>query len=69
VVGAALSGLGRFDEAEPLLLGSYEALATEKGAAIYREDARRRLIGLYEAWNKPDSAAKFRAPPASSQGS
>ncbi|MCC6428401.1 MAG: serine/threonine protein kinase [Phycisphaerales bacterium] len=60
VEGAALSGLGRFDQAEPLLLSSFKALESEKGAAIYLADARRRLIGLYEAWNKPDSAAPYR---------
>jgi tetratricopeptide (TPR) repeat protein len=65
VVGAALAGLGRFDEAEPMLLKSYEALKQEKGAAMYLEDARRRLAGLYEAWNRPEAAAKYGRSPAS----
>ncbi len=68
VVGAALSGLGRFDQAEPLLLSSFDALKKEKRAAIYLEDARRRLVGLYVAWDKPDSAAAFGAAPVSGGG-
>jgi hypothetical protein len=63
VLGAALSGLRRFDQAEPQLLGSFNALQKEKGAAIYLEDARRRLVGLYEAWGKPESAAPYRTAP------
>jgi len=63
VVGAALAGLGRYDEAEPLLLGSFQALQPEKRAAIYLEDARRRLVDLYDAWNKPESAATYRSMP------
>jgi tetratricopeptide (TPR) repeat protein len=62
VVGAAYTGLKQYEKAEPLLVSSFTSLQSEKGAAIYREDARRRLIGLYEAWNKPESAAKYRSP-------
>ncbi|MCZ6658652.1 MAG: serine/threonine-protein kinase, partial [Gammaproteobacteria bacterium] len=61
VVGAALAGLGRFDEAESLLLKSFKTVQAEKGASIYAEDARQRLIGLYEAWGRREEAAPYRA--------
>ena len=63
VVGAAMCGLERFDEAEALLLASYDALAADKGVGIYLEDARKRLVRLYEQWGKPASAAAYRTPP------
>jgi serine/threonine protein kinase/tetratricopeptide (TPR) repeat protein len=60
VVGAALAGLARFEEAEPLLLKSFAAVQGEKAAAIYIGDARRRLVSLYEGWNKPEAAEAYR---------
>jgi tetratricopeptide (TPR) repeat protein len=64
-LGGCLAALGRRDEAEPLLLATYERLAAAKGipaAQAYRpEEALRRVIALYEAWGKPDEAAKWRA--------
>ena len=67
-VGGALTGLGRFDEAEPILVGSFKALQSEKGAAMHMEDARRRLVNLYEAWNKPASALPYRSTPGAGKG-
>src|SRR4029077_1129009 len=47
----------RYNEAEPLLLNSYEALKISQGADNPRTTiALQRLINLYEAWNKPDQA-------------
>jgi eukaryotic-like serine/threonine-protein kinase len=60
VEGAALAGLGRYQEAEPLLTESYKNLQTDKGAAMYLGDARQRLFTMYTAWNKPESAAIYR---------
>ena len=52
-LGASLGGLGRFQEAEPLLLRSYSILK-EKAEA-------QRLVDLYESWGKPASALEYRA--------
>ena len=58
--GAALEKVGKFPEAERLLLASLDGLAlapipnlTDKG--------RERLRDLYTAWGRPDEAAKYRA--------
>ena len=56
--GAALAGLGRYPEAEKLLLASLPALA---GSPISDLPARgrARLADLYTAWGKPEKAAKY----------
>ena len=56
--GAALTKLGDFARAEPLLLGS---LAGLEGSPIPDLPARgrRRLHDLYIAWRRPDEAAKY----------
>lgn len=62
VLGACLTRLGRYDEAEPLMLGSYEQLQSQRGDADpYTRDALNNLIRFYERWGKPDRAAHFRA--------
>ena len=60
VRGACLTGLGRYAEAEPLLLGAYPVLQKNPDAAV-RRDALGRIVELYQAWGKPDKAADFRA--------
>lgn len=77
LLGETLVGLGRYDEAETLLLGSFKALQERKesipAAARHAslEEARDRLVSLYESWNKPQEAAKWQAHSTlrSSQGS
>ena len=55
------AGLGRFDEAEPLLLRSFELIQAEKSAGPdYKQAARRRIVAMYEAWGKLDKAAEYR---------
>lgn len=62
LLGRCLAAQERFEEAEPLLLASYESLRTQLGATSQPAvDALRRIIDLYEAWNKPDEAAQYRA--------
>ncbi len=62
VRGACLSGLGRFAEAEPLLLDSYPVLKERQGVeSTYAKDALKRIVDLYEAWGKPAKAAEYRA--------
>ena len=57
--GACLLALERYADAEALLLESYTVLPESKmnEAAPLLEQ----LVALYEAWEKPDSAAKYRA--------
>ncbi|MCP3962967.1 MAG: serine/threonine protein kinase [bacterium] len=58
LLGACLVQLGRFDEAEKLLVESHETLAGEGGPRV--AEALDGLVGLYEAWGKPDRAAEYR---------
>jgi tetratricopeptide (TPR) repeat protein len=62
VLGGCMAGLGRFAEAEPLLLGSYAVLAREQegGGARAARTALNRVVGLYTAWGRPDRAAVYR---------
>ena len=56
-----LTAQTRFDEAEPLLVESLAALEKTLGARDPRTArARHRLSKLYEAWGKPDEAARYR---------
>ncbi len=51
----------RYNEAEPLLLESYESLKSSQGASNPRTQiALQRLITLYENWGKLDSARAYR---------
>ena len=61
-LGASLTARGRFADARPLLRQSYTRLRRERGPE--HEDTRQalqRLVQLYEAWKKPDSAATYEA--------
>ena len=61
-LGEYLTIQGRYDEAEPLLLRSYESLKSSQGAGNPRTRlAVQRLIALYESWGKPDRANEYRA--------
>jgi serine/threonine protein kinase/tetratricopeptide (TPR) repeat protein len=62
VYGGFLTGLARYEEAEALLRPAHRVLEEKLG----RENARtvaavERLLKLYEAWDKPDQAAEYRA--------
>ena len=60
-LGECLTIQGRYDEAEPLLLQSYESLKSSQGTGNPRTHlALQRLIALYESWRKPDRANQFR---------
>jgi serine/threonine protein kinase/tetratricopeptide (TPR) repeat protein len=59
-LGECLTTQKRFVEAELLLIESYNVLKTVQGEQNPRTyEARLRLVGLYQAWNKPESAARF----------
>jgi serine/threonine-protein kinase len=60
-LGEFLTAQSRFQEAEPFLVSSYEALKKSQAANSPRtRRARQRLANLYDAWNKPEQAAPFR---------
>jgi serine/threonine protein kinase/tetratricopeptide (TPR) repeat protein len=73
LLGGSLLGQKKYAEAEPLLLEGYEGMKQRAdkipvGAKPHLAEALERLVQLYEAWGKPDEAAKWRAesptPPA-----
>ena len=58
--GAALAGLGQYENAEALLLSSLPKL---KGSPLpgLEKTGRARLAALYTVWGKPEKAGKYRA--------
>jgi serine/threonine-protein kinase len=62
VLGCCYARLGRFEEAEPLLLESYPWIRDDRGPGHKRTvQACERIIELYELWGKPEQAARWRA--------
>ncbi len=62
VLAASWAERGRFLEAEALLLESYRRVRTRKGDFFVRtRDILALLVRLYEAWDKPDKVAEYRA--------
>ncbi|MEY2499008.1 MAG: eukaryotic-like serine/threonine-protein kinase [Verrucomicrobiota bacterium] len=62
-LGEFLTAQARFPEAESFLLASYESLKTSQAEKSPRTRlALERLAHLYDAWNKPEQAASYRAP-------
>ncbi|MGD8377023.1 MAG: serine/threonine-protein kinase [Acidobacteriota bacterium] len=61
-LGGCLLELQRYDEAEPLLLASYEGLRVSMGPDHRRtRGSLERLVELYEATGREDRAATYRA--------
>jgi serine/threonine-protein kinase len=68
-LGSCLTAMGRFAEAERLLLESYTALHAGPGPEDrYTRDALGRLVTLYEAWGKADRAEQYRRSRGSPSG-
>jgi len=60
-LGRLLVTRGRFAEAEPLLLAAHQANLQAYGSDNLRtNDTAGALVGLYEAWGRPDEAARYR---------
>ncbi|MCP4664266.1 MAG: tetratricopeptide repeat protein, partial [bacterium] len=60
VLGACLTGLGRFPEAEGLLVGNYDPIRRVRGErSPYTRYVRDRIVELYEAWGKPELARQY----------
>ena len=63
-LGECLILLRRYPEAESQLRESYEYLKAQYGEQNPSSvEARQHLVNLYEAWGKPEQAARFRAEP------
>jgi tetratricopeptide (TPR) repeat protein/tRNA A-37 threonylcarbamoyl transferase component Bud32 len=61
-LGACMTAMERFDEAEELVVDGYQRLQESLGDDHRRTaQALDRVIALYEAWNQPDLAAEYRA--------
>ncbi len=66
LLGESIMGLERYTDAEPLLIQGYEGLKRQTGAVLDAHQSKRlkeaigRLVRLYDAWGKPDDAAKWR---------
>jgi serine/threonine-protein kinase len=62
VLGACLAEMGRYQEAEPLLVSSYSTLKKDPGdGAKYAPDALQRVVTLYTAWGNPARADVYRS--------
>jgi len=60
-LGAALAGAGEFVEAEERLLDGYTKMKDDRSVPVdRRERALERIIRLYESWDKPDQASRWR---------
>jgi len=64
LLGASLAGQKKYQEAEPLLLEGYRQLQARKDhiPAPDRpnlDQARKRIVQLYQAWGKPEKAAEW----------
>ncbi len=60
LLGGALAGQGRHEEADPLLREGYEQLRPIPSEREFKRDALVRLIRHYEDWGKPDEATRWR---------
>jgi serine/threonine-protein kinase len=61
-LGGCLVTLGRFAEAESLLIQGYQTLEASRGHEDHlTQTAIQHLIKLYRAWGKPEQAARYEA--------
>ncbi len=60
--GASLAGLGQFDRAEAQLLDAHRNLEAGMGSDNERtREALTALVDLYDAWGRPEPAARYRS--------
>jgi serine/threonine protein kinase len=61
-LGACLTELGEYEEAQKLLLDGYQTIAKSPRSPPRRvQEAADHLVRLYEKWDKPDEASAWRA--------
>ncbi len=64
VLGAILTDLGRYEEAEPCLVEAHAKLKEIRSARSFRtRKALGRLLDLYKAWGRPEELDRYRARP------
>jgi serine/threonine protein kinase/tetratricopeptide (TPR) repeat protein len=61
LLGAVRTAQGRFEEAQTLLVGSYEQMVRQKERAPERLRGLQRVIAFYDARGRRDEAARYRA--------
>jgi tetratricopeptide (TPR) repeat protein len=60
ILGGCLAAQGRFEEAEPLLVGAYETLVKDPADGNRRAgEALARVVALYRSSGKPERAAMY----------
>ncbi|MCG3162522.1 MAG: Serine/threonine-protein kinase PknD [Acidobacteria bacterium] len=59
ILGECMTLLKRYDEAERLLIENFRGFEACVEKCQDKVEARQRLVKLYEAWGKPDRAARF----------
>ncbi|MFH1746914.1 MAG: tetratricopeptide repeat protein [Planctomycetota bacterium] len=61
ILGQCLTCLGQYEQAEPLLLASFQTIQAAKGnQCIETHNALQRIIALYESWNQPEKVTQWR---------
>ncbi|MFB0566296.1 MAG: hypothetical protein ACETWK_11560 [Candidatus Aminicenantaceae bacterium] len=62
VLGGCSGAFKQYEEAEPLLVGSYPVIRAKYGERNKRtQEALERIIRFYEAWGKLEKASDYRA--------
>ena len=63
ILGESLLGQQRYAEAERLLMASFPVLRNNRSglSSIYTQQVLKSLITLYESWDRPREAARYRA--------
>jgi hypothetical protein len=61
ILGDLLVKAGRLEEAERYLLSGEAGVTAARASTSILRDTRRRLIVLYETWNRPAEAARWQA--------
>jgi hypothetical protein len=64
MLGGALLGQGKYEEAEPLIVEGYNGMGVRSakigaGGRFNLSEAAERVIRLYEAWGKPEEVREW----------
>jgi len=66
LLGGSLAGQEKYVEAEPLPISGYEGMQAQietmrPQGRLRLKEAGERILGLYEAWRRPDKLEQWRA--------
>jgi len=59
-LGSSLAGVQRYEEAEEIILRNYASIRESSLNSLTERRARQWVTRLYESWNKPEEAARYR---------